>query len=72
MASDRKPWAGIILMGVFVLWAGALGVGFGLVAFLAADKLGPARLILYLIACAFLVLVAARTLYELVRRLRTR
>ena len=59
-------------MAVFVLWAGGLGIGFGVVALVAADRLGPIRLVLYVIACGLLILVAGRTLYELVRRLRTR
>lgn len=67
-----RPWAGLALMAAFGLWAGGLGIGFGVVAAVAADRLGPTRLVIYVILCVLLVLMAARTLYELVRRLRTR
>ncbi len=59
-------------MAVFALWAGGLGIGFGVVAAVAAGSLGPTRLVVYVVVCVFLVLTAARTLFKLVRRLRTR
>lgn len=59
-------------MAVFALWAGGLGIGFGVVAAVAADELGPVRLVVYVIVCVVLVLMAARTSFELVRRLRSR
>lgn len=68
---QRRPWAGLALMAVFGLWAGGLGIGFGVIAAVSADRLGPVRLVLYVVVCAFLVLTAARTLYELARRLRS-
>ena len=58
-------------MAVFALWSGGLGVGFGVVAAIAADRLGPVRLVPYVLVCVLLVLMSARTAVELIRRLRT-
>lgn len=59
-------------MAIFAVWAGGLGVGFGVVALIAGDRIGPVRTILYAAICMLLVLTAARTLYELIRQLRAR
>lgn len=57
-------------MGLFVLWSGALGVGFAAVAVVAADELSATRRLVYALLALFLLLIALRTGYELFRRLR--
>lgn len=61
--------SGLLLMALFGLWAGGLGVGFAVVA-VVADELGTLQLVLYIVLAALMLLASARTLYELVRRLR--
>lgn len=61
-----------VLMALFGLWATALGAGFAVVVAVAYDRLGPARLALFVVAAAVLLPAGLRTLYELARRLRGR
>ena len=72
MAADRqrRPVTGLILMALFALWSGALGAGFAVVVIASYDRLGAARVVLFVFAAVLLLLAAARTAYELVRRVR--
>ena len=71
MTGDGRPWGGLAIMAVFGLWAGGLGIGFGIVVAVAHERLGPVRVVLFAVVCVVLVLAAARTLVELVRRFRS-
>ena len=67
---QRRPVTGLILMALLTLWAGALGAGFAVVVLLSFEELGAARVVLFVFAAVLLLLAAARTAYELVRRIR--
>lgn len=66
----RRPVGGLLLMAVFAVWSGGLGVGFAAVAIVAHDRLGPLRLTAFIVLAAVLVLAAVRTSYELAQRMR--
>lgn len=67
--TDRAG-SGLLLMALFGLWSGGLGIGFAVVLVVAAERLGPLQTVLYVVIAALMLLASARTLYELARRLR--
>lgn len=67
---ERTPLTGLVLMALFTLWSGGLGIGFAVVVALSARELGAARVVLFVFAAVLLLGGAARTAYELLRRLR--
>ena len=70
----REPSAApaglIVLMTIVLLWSTALTVGFGYAAL--AGSGGAGRTVMYALLAAFTALLAARTGYELLRKLRRR
>ena len=69
-AQRRTPRTGLAIMAVMALWSALLGGGFAAVAVIALDDLSTARLILYIVLAVVLLVFAARTATELVRRTR--
>lgn len=67
---DRTARTGLAIMAVAALWSALLGGGFAVVAVIALDELSPLRLTIYVVLAALLLLFAARTCVELVRRMR--
>ena len=66
------PTGLIVLMLFVMLWSAGLTVGFGYAAIAGADTSGLARSSMYGLLAAFTGVLAARTGYELVRKLRQR
>lgn len=70
-ARQRGRWTLIAVMLLVATWSGLLAVGFGYAAVVTDDVSGVRR-VAYALAALFLSLLAARTGYEMVRRLRGR
>jgi hypothetical protein len=58
---------GALLMSMVLLWSGALAAGFAWAA--ASGKMSFGRTLMFWLIAGFLSLLAARTGYEMVRRL---
>jgi hypothetical protein len=66
----ETPFGLYVLMSVVLLWSGGLTVGFTYAA--VAGEAPFSKTLMYGLLAAFTALLAARTAYELVRRLRRR
>ena len=67
MTGGRRSTPRVLLMVVVLLWSGALGAGFAVVAATSSTSLGPGRTLLFVVLAVPLLLVAAQTLRELLR-----
>lgn len=66
---DRLSGAAAVLMTLTMLWSGALAVGFAWSAADGGPRMSGGRALAFWLIAGFLALLAARTGYELVRRL---
>jgi hypothetical protein len=60
----------LMLMTFVLLWSGALAVGFGYAAVAGADETSTTRTAVYALLAGFTGLLAGRTGFEMVRKVR--